>query len=58
MRKLLSLLIVFAMFGIPAFAAAPNKYNLMIAPGTLSETSVTLFWDKQYAADTLLMKFC
>lgn len=31
-----------------AFATPPNKYNLMIAPGTVSDSSVTLMWDKQY----------
>ncbi|MGF2411094.1 glycosyl hydrolase family 28 protein [Ferruginibacter sp.] len=53
MRKILSLWIVFAMFDIPVFAAAPNKYNLMIAPGTLVENSVALLWDKQYAKETI-----
>ena len=33
---------------LAAFAAPPNRYNLIIAPGTLSETSVVLLWDKQY----------
>lgn len=54
MKKLLSLVIVFMMLGIVAFAAPPNKYNLMIAPGTLSETSVTLLWDKHYAKEAVL----
>lgn len=48
MKRLLSLVIAFILFGSAAFAAPPNKYNLMIAPGTLTENSVTLLWDKQY----------
>jgi len=31
-----------------AFAVPPNKYNLMIVPGTLAERSAALLWDKQY----------
>lgn len=30
------------------FASPPDKFNLMVAPGTLSDSSVTLLWDKQY----------
>ena len=48
MKKLMSLLIVIAVGSIQAVALPPNKYNLMIAPGTLTENSVTLLWDKQY----------
>jgi polygalacturonase len=29
-------------------ALPPSKYNLLLAPGTLTENSVTLLWDKQY----------
>jgi exo-poly-alpha-galacturonosidase len=48
-------LIVFFLVFVAAGAVAspPNKYNLMIAPGTLTENSVTLLWDKQPAADTV-----
>ncbi|HEX7905279.1 MAG TPA: glycoside hydrolase family 28 protein [Chitinophagaceae bacterium] len=35
-------------------AAPPNIYNLLIAPGTLSETSVVLLWDKQYAKEAVV----
>lgn len=42
-------MIAFIVFGIAVFASPSNRYNLMIAPGTLAETSVTLLWDKQYA---------
>ncbi|GAA4728770.1 glycoside hydrolase family 28 protein [Flavisolibacter ginsenosidimutans] len=28
-------------------ASPPNKFNLFVAPGTLSENTVTLLWDKQ-----------
>lgn len=39
------LLFIFMFSALPGIAA--SKYNLMIAPGTLSETSVSLLWDKQ-----------
>lgn len=42
-------MIALIVFGIAAFALPSNKYKLMIAPGTISETLVTLLWDKQYA---------
>ncbi|TWI85612.1 polygalacturonase [Lacibacter cauensis] len=35
-------------------AAPSNPYNLFIAPGTLSETSVVLLWDKQYAKEAVV----
>jgi exo-poly-alpha-galacturonosidase len=44
-------LLIFVSLGKPdaTFAAAPAKqFNLLIAPGTISESSVTLLWDKQY----------
>lgn len=52
--KLLSSVFVFMMLGTVTLAAPPNKYNLMIAPGTLSETSVVLLWDKQYAKSSVV----
>lgn len=54
MKKLLSLVLVFMMLGIFVFAATPNKYKLIIAPGTLAENSVTLLWDKQYAKEAVV----
>ncbi|MBK8951833.1 MAG: hypothetical protein IPM85_05445 [Chitinophagaceae bacterium] len=48
MNKLIGLLIVAVLLSIQSIASPPNKYNLMIAPGTLSSNSVTLLWDKQY----------
>ncbi len=53
MKKFLSV-IVLCFLVLPAFAATSNAYNLMIAPGTLSETSVTLLWDKQYTGDNVV----
>ena len=32
----------------PASAQQTNQYNLLIAPATLTDTEVTLLWDKQY----------
>src|SRR5690349_21168954 len=34
---------------LQAVALPLDKYKLMIAPGTITENSVTLLWDKQYA---------
>jgi len=46
------LLILF--FSYSAAIASPlNNYNLMIAPGSLAENSVTLLWDKQFAVHPL-----
>ncbi|QNA42680.1 glycosyl hydrolase family 28 protein [Lacibacter sediminis] len=53
MKRYLAVILV-SCFVLSVSAAPPNKYNLMIAPGTLSETSVTLLWDKQYGGDSLM----
>ncbi len=53
MKKLL-ILIVVLLFGNFAIASPVNKLNLLIAPGTLGENSVTVLWDKQYAAEPVL----
>ena len=53
MKRLLTVILV-SCFVVTVSAAPPNKYNLMIAPGTLSETSVTLLWDKQTAKDSVV----
>ena len=47
MKKSLAF-ILFACISVAAEASLPNKYNLLIAPGTLTENAVTLLWDKQY----------
>lgn len=39
---------IFILVSLTVSAAPPAKYNLMIAPGTITENSVTLLWDKQY----------
>lgn len=48
------ILIVVVLFGNSAIALPENKLNLFIAPGTLSDNTVTILWDKQYAAEPLL----
>lgn len=53
MKRFLAVLVLFCLL-LPGFATPPNRYNLMIAPGTLSETSVTLLWDKQSGNDSVL----
>ena len=44
-----SFLLSFFIF-ISAFVSASrtNKFNLLIAPGALTENSVTILWDKQF----------
>jgi exo-poly-alpha-galacturonosidase len=49
MKKSVTLLFVIVLFSLCAAASPPNKYNLIFAPGTISENSVTLLWDKQYS---------
>lgn len=53
MKRVLTVILV-SCFVLTVSAAPQNKYNLMIAPGTLSETSVTLLWDKQTAKDSVV----
>ncbi len=50
MKKLLLTLISCALCICSIAAMPPKKLNLLLAPGTLSENSVALLWDKQYAA--------
>ena len=53
MMKWMSLIVV-ALFCIAGATALPaNKYNLVIAPATLTENAVTLLWDKQFAKDSV-----
>lgn len=53
MKRLISLLVAITLFSIKAVAAPPGKYNILIAPGTLTENSVTILWDKQYSTETI-----
>ncbi|TCC92045.1 glycoside hydrolase family 28 protein [Pedobacter frigiditerrae] len=46
----LFILLTIAFCSIQLSAATAYKFNLLIAPGTVSENEVTLLWDKQYAA--------
>ncbi|MFM2361269.1 MAG: hypothetical protein RLZZ316_171 [Bacteroidota bacterium] len=50
MKRLMSLLAVVVFVIIRVVAAPSNNYNLLIAPGTLNETAVTILWDKQYTS--------
>lgn len=47
MRKSAVLLSVFCLIANWAITSPPNHYNLLIAPGTVTENSVTLLWNKQ-----------
>jgi hypothetical protein len=49
MKKSTVLVIATWLFAATIFALPPNKYNLLMAPGTLTENSITLLWDKQYS---------
>jgi polygalacturonase len=51
MKQLMSLLML--TFSTVLLAAPTNKYNVLIAPGTLSENSVTLLWDKQNSKEAM-----
>jgi exo-poly-alpha-galacturonosidase len=46
----LFIILTIAFYSIQLSAASPYKFNLLIAPGTVSENEVTLLWDKQYAS--------
>jgi len=47
MKKYFLLFGLFAQCFLAVFALPPDKYNLLIAPGTVSENAVTVLWDKQ-----------
>jgi len=53
MIKSALLLSFFVLAFFEVFASPPNKYNLLVAPGTLTENSITLLWDKQYSKDSV-----
>jgi len=48
MKKLRVIAVFMILIALRAVASPPIKYNLHIAPGTLTENSATLLWDKQY----------
>ncbi len=54
MKKLVNLFAIILLFITNAAALPPNKYNLLMAPGTLTESSITLLWDKQYNKDSVV----
>jgi polygalacturonase len=45
--SLIFLVTTLAFLSVRVTAAAINQFNLLIAPGTVSENTVTLLWDKQ-----------
>lgn len=49
MKKTIGIIFFFLIATTTVFAKPLNKYNLLIAPGTLAENTVTLLWDKQDA---------
>lgn len=53
MKKTVAIASFLLLFAVNALASSPNKYNLMIAPATLTEHTVTLLWDKQFAKDSV-----
>ncbi len=53
MKKIGAIAAFFMLFAVTAAASLNNPYNLLIAPGTLVENSVSLLWDKVYSKDTV-----
>jgi exo-poly-alpha-galacturonosidase len=45
--RLIFFVISLAFLSVQVAAATVNQFNLLIAPGTISENTVTLLWDKQ-----------
>lgn len=54
MKKYGFILLVAVLFAVRCIAAPVNQYHLFIAPATVTENSVTLLWDKQYAKDSVV----
>lgn len=52
MKKLVTLLL-FSNF-VSIYSSASARYNLLIAPGTITENLVTLLWDKQSGFDNAI----
>jgi exo-poly-alpha-galacturonosidase len=54
-RHFYYLFFLFLLFASTGFAQkTSNRYNLFIAPGTLTENSATLLWDKQYTNNAVV----
>ncbi len=53
MKKVAVLLACCIFMSLYGSAAKSNKFNLIIAPGTLTENAVTILWDKQYTRNSL-----
>lgn len=54
MKKACFLLSCSIVISFAAWAVQTPKFNLLIAPGTITENSVTLLWDKQFDKNTVL----
>jgi exo-poly-alpha-galacturonosidase len=54
MRKITALVSFFILVSTCVLALPSNKENLMVAPGTITDNSVTLLWDKQYGKDAVV----
>lgn len=54
MKKIGIISVCIMLFAVNAAASLHNPYNLLIAPGTLTDNSVTLLWDKAYSTDAVV----
>ena len=54
MKKLPILLSFLVFISTGLSTSESNKFNILIAPGTLTENSVTLLWDKQYSKNAVV----
>jgi len=54
MKKAFVVFLLLILISRLAFGSTPPKFNLIIAPGTLTANSVTLLWDKQYGKDSMI----
>lgn len=52
-RNLLAVLLLYIL-PLLGFAFPSDNYNLLIAPGTLTENSTSLLWDKQYGKGNVI----
>ena len=48
------ILFSFLLLSLQTKATPPSKFNLMIAPATITEKSVTVLWDKQTGKDNII----
>ncbi|MEI7734857.1 MAG: hypothetical protein WCI49_05295 [Ferruginibacter sp.] len=53
MKKIGAISAFLLLFAVNAVVALNNPCNLLIAPVTLAENSVSLLWDKVYSTDTV-----